>query len=326
MCLMISKEGCSVYPIIFPTHLYNLRSFNFYILEEAGTLSLIDSGVDSEECWETFIRTMTENGFTLRDLTRIIITHSHQDHVGLINRITSINEIPVYAHKESIHCLKRDNNFFSLRVEFFRQLYQKMGCGTSGEKQVQKLKEAVRGNEKNKIKGDILPLNDSDTIAGLQVIETPGHSPDHLVFFDSHRKWLFIGDHLINHMSSNALVEPDRTGRRILTLIQYEDSLKKCLNLDIEIAFSGHGELIRNYKGLITTRLSRIHKRAEKILLLVASGISTATQLAVAYFKELYQSEFSLVMSEIIGYLDYLEMQNKIQKELKDEVWHYYCS
>lgn len=77
---MISKEGCYVYPIMVPTH-YSLRTFNFYLIEEAGSLSLIDAGVDSEECWGAFIRTMTENGFTFHDLTRIIITHSHQDHV-----------------------------------------------------------------------------------------------------------------------------------------------------------------------------------------------------------------------------------------------------
>jgi glyoxylase-like metal-dependent hydrolase (beta-lactamase superfamily II) len=322
--LTILKEGSSVYPIVVPTK-YSLRTFNFYLLQEGDSLSLIDAGINSEECWESFMQTMAENRFTLDDLTRIIITHNHEDHVGLINRISSIKEIPLYAHKESIHRLKRDPEFFSLRIQFFNQLYQEMGCGAAGEKQVQKLKEAARNNEKNKIRANILPLTDSDMIAGLQVIETPGHSPDHLVFFDAQRKWLFAGDHLISHISSNALIEPDRNGRRILTLLQYIDSLKKCATLDIETLYPGHGELVYNHRELITTRLHRIDQKAEKILHLIQNGISTASQLALTYYKDKYQSQFALVMSEIIGHLDYLEILHKIEKEIKNGVWHYYA-
>lgn len=323
--MIIAKEDCSVYPIIVPTK-NSLRTFNFYLLEETDSLSLIDTGVDSEECWEYLIRIMTEKGFTIHDLTRIIITHNHQDHIGLVNRISSIREIPVYAHVESIHRLKRDKEFFSLRIEFFKKLYREMGCGDYGEQQVQKLKNAVRDNEKNKILADIFPLIDSDTVAGLQVIETPGHSPDHLIFFDEQRKWLFGGDHLISHISSNALVEPDREGKRKLTLIEYVESLKKCLKLDIETVFPGHGELIYNHKELINTRLKGINKKSEKILRLIESGISTANQLAYTYYKHHYHSEFPLVMSEIIGHLDYLEMLKKIQKELKDGLWQYHST
>ncbi|GED12594.1 MBL fold metallo-hydrolase [Aneurinibacillus migulanus] len=322
--MSISKEGFSVYPVIVPTK-YSLRSFNFYLLEEAGSLSLIDAGINSEECWEYFMQTMNENGFTLHDLTRIIITHNHEDHVGLINRISSIKEIPLYAHQESIHRLKRDKGFFSLRIEFFDQLYREMGCGAAGEQQVQKLKDAVRKNEKNRIQTDIITFAEADRIAGLQVIETPGHSPDHVVLLHEQKKCLFAGDHLISHISSNALVEPDRDGERILTLVEYVDSLKKCLQLDVEILYPGHGELINNHKELITKRLHRIDEKAERILRLIQSGISTANQLAYTYYKGKYESQFPLVMSEIIGHLDYLETQHKVQKEVKDGVWHYYA-
>ncbi|WP_047151785.1 MBL fold metallo-hydrolase [Aneurinibacillus tyrosinisolvens] len=323
--MTILKEDDSVYPIIVPTK-SSLRTFNFYLLEEAGSLSLIDAGINSEECWESFRQVMTENGFSFDDLTQIIITHNHEDHVGLINRISSIKELPIYAHKESIHRLKREKEFFSLRVEFFQQLYQEMGCGAPGEQQVEKLKEAIRRNEKNKIQADILPLTDFDTIAGLQIIETPGHSPDHLVFLHPQRKWLFAGDHLIGHISSNALVEPDQKGRRILTLVDYVDSLKKCLHLKIDTVYPGHGELIHDHRDLITTRLNRIDEKGEKILNLMQSGISIASQLAYAYYKDKYKSEFSLVMSEIIGHLDYLERLGKIQKERKGGVWHYHAT
>lgn len=287
-------------------------------------MSLIDAGINTEECWDAFISTMAENGFALQDLDRIILTHNHEDHIGLVNRISSVKDIPVYAHVESIYRLKRDKDFFALRVEFFRKLYREMGCGNAGEKQVEKLKAAVKRNEKDKIKAEIISLAESDTIAGLQVVETPGHSPDHVVFLDAERKQLFGGDHLIGHISSNAIVEPDREGKRILTLAQYIQSLEKCSGLDLETIFPGHGNFVYNHRELINHRLEKIHQKSERLLELIESGKSTAAQLAQAYYKDKYESQFSLVMSEIIGQLDWLETKMKIQKEQKDGVWQYY--
>lgn len=323
--MTITKENCSVYPIKVPAK-HGLKTFNFYLRREAGSLSLIDAGIDTEECWNAFMSTMEENGFSLHDLDRIILTHNHEDHIGLVNRIWSVREIPVYAHQESIYRLKRDKDFFALRVAFFQKLYGEMDCGAAGEAHVEKLKAAVKKNEKAKIKAEIISLAEGDTVAGLQVIETPGHSPDHLVFLDEERRQLFGGDHLIGHISSNAIVEPDQEGNRILTLVEYIHSLEKCSGLDIETIFTGHGSTVHNHRELIHHRLEKIDQKSERLLELIDSGMSTGAQLAQAYYRDKYETQFSLVMSEIIGQLDWLETKKKIGKEQKDGVWHYYVT
>jgi glyoxylase-like metal-dependent hydrolase (beta-lactamase superfamily II) len=322
--LSISLEDCAVYPIRVPAR-YNLRTFNFYLLKKAGALFLVDAGVDSETCWEALLGALAANGLALRDLTGILLTHSHPDHTGLINRITALREVPVYAHAESVPRLRRDRAFIAMRISFFEELYRQMGCGPAGERQVRKLQEEARRLQASPVRAELIPLREGDCVAGgLRVVETPGHAPDHLVYWDARGKRLFAGDHLIGHMSSNALVEPDRAGRRMKTLSQYADSLSKCLDLDMELAFPGHGELIHRPHELIQLKLNRIQKRADRILRLVTSGLSTASRLGETYFQDLYHQEFPLVMSEVIGYLDYLEMQHKIRKELKDEIWHYF--
>ena len=323
--MFFSKQGSKVYPIIFPTK-SSLRSFNFYLIEEKGSLTMIDAGINSEECWNFFLQFLDQNGFSLQDINCIILTHNHEDHVGLVNRMTSIREIPVYAHRESVYRLYRDKDYFSLRMEFFQQLYEEMGCGELGELQVQKLKNAVRKNEKNKIHAKIDILSENDSLIGLQVIETPGHAPDHLVFFDKEKKWLFGGDHVISHISSNAIVEPDKNGKRILALVEYEKSLKKCIPFDVETVFPGHGDLIRNHKELISKRLDRIQGKSERIRAMVGNGMTIPSQIAQSFYKGKYQSEFSLVMSEIIGHLDRLEIQNKVRKEMMNSVWHYHIT
>ncbi|RBW70096.1 MBL fold metallo-hydrolase [Bacillus taeanensis] len=320
----LTKTSHTVYPISVPTK-HSLQSFNFYLLQEEDSLSLIDAGMNNEENWNDLTRTLHNFGFSLEDVSRIIITHNHEDHVGLVNRISSIKkDIPIYAPKEAIHRLKRDPQFFKMRIAFFKQLYEEMGCGIFGEKQVGRLIAAANQHEKRRVDADIIPLTEADLIAGLQAIQTPGHSPDHMIFFDEKRKWIFGGDLLIQHISSNALVEPDEDGKRLLTLIQHENSLKKCLALEADVLFPGHGELIFDYKKLITERLNGIQKKADRMLKLIEKGVTTANELAQTYYKHKYESQFSLVMSEIIGHLDYLENHQKVTKELKDGVWHYY--
>lgn len=317
-----SNEGVALHPIIVPTK-YSLKSFNFYLLEQPNSLTLIDAGIDTDECWEYLNGKLAENGFGVQDLTRIILTHNHEDHVGIVNRITAIKDVPIYAHADSIYRLKRDPDYFLVRKEFFKQLYQEMGCGEFGERQIKRLSKIMKEKENCIIQGDIVPIMEPDIISGLQVIETPGHSPDHVVLLDTQRKWLFSGDHLVKHISSNAIVEPDREGNRIFTLQQYVHSLQKCLELDMMTVYPGHGQIIENPKELLKYRLERIQQKSIKIMSLISEGNQTASEIAQTFYKEKYHSEFSLVMSEIIGHLDYLELNNKVEKIQKNGVWQY---
>lgn len=89
--------------------------------------------------------------------------------------------------------------------------------------------------------------------------------------------------------------------------------------------YSGHGELIRQPYELIEKRLAGIAEKSERFLSLIQSGILTANELAQTYYKKRYIQLFSLVMSEIIGHLDYLEVNGKVEKEWAHGVWHYFA-
>ncbi len=308
-----------VYPIMMPTR-SSLKSFNFYLLQKEQGFSLIDAGIHSEKCWDYFQSTLKEYQLSLKDIKEIILTHNHEDHVGLVDRIVGRHDIPVFAPKNSIHRLKRDRSFFEMRIEFFRNLYQQMDCGERGDLQVEKLEEALQQHEKKKLHADIIPIT---KLPNLEPIETPGHSPDHMVFYHPHNRSLFAGDLFLKHISSNALVEPDQDGNRMFTLLDHEKSLERCLSLDVDIAYPGHGDIIDNHKDLINRRLDGIKRKADKVYRKVKEGHQTGSQIAQEMYDEKYESQFSLVMSEIIGHLDYLEAHDKVKKERINGVIHY---
>ncbi len=319
---VISKCGASIYPIVVPTG-HHLGTYNFFLYEKQGSLSLIDAGADTDACWEQLIQTLAQNGFSLQDLDRVILTHHHGDHVGLVNRITKGQEVPVYAHVEAIPRLKMERAYLSDRLQFFDQLYKEMGCGSASKSHMAKLKASLENGGERALKADILTIGHGDWIAGLQAVEAPGHSPNQLTFLDRERKWLFGGDLLLRHISSNAIIEPDQQFNRLPTLVQHVESLKKSAALDVDIVLPGHEQFIYDHQELIEQRLKSTEEKAAKILELIRTGVSTAHHLASVYYKRKYDTQFALVISEIIGQLDYLEVHHKVDKKLQDGIWHY---
>lgn len=300
----------------------DLRSINFYLLKTNDSLVLIDAGLSRDSFFEALLDTLHANDLGLKDITEVILTHNHVDHVGLVNRITNEHHIPVYAHPDALPRLKRDGDFLKMRADFFEKLYEEMGCGEAGRKQAAYLREAIIRNQNQSIQAEVTPVRENHH--GFSVIHTPGHAQDHIVLYHPETKELFAGDLLIQHISSNALVEPDENGNRLKTLVQHKQSMEKMSELTISSTYSGHGEIIRNTKQLIEDRIDGIDNKANKFKTILAeNGRLTAAELAQHYYGKLYEKQFSLVMSEIIGHLDYLEESAEVKKEKQNNTWYY---
>ena len=190
-------------------------------------------------------KTLKAHDYTLTDITGILLTHHHTDHIGLVNRLVSTHSIPVYAHPNAILILRRDAEYIKMRVEFFRKLYQEMGCGEIGEKQVADLHNPIILSEDNKIHCEIQQITNNQ-LFGFDILEIPGHAPDQVALYNKECKWLFIGDLLIENIPSNAFIEPDFDGIRTKSIVQQKQSLEKCLSLNVDLVFSGHGIIIEN--------------------------------------------------------------------------------
>jgi len=156
-------------------------------------------------------------------------------------------------------------------------------------------------------------------------LEAPGHSPASLCFYDAERRALFAGDHLIDGITPNPLLEmpqkPDTERPR--SLVQYLDSLEKVAPLSLELVFSGHRNLITNPKRVIDTCFEHHRKRSEKVLQFVKETPLTAYQLLGKLFPNLPATEQFLGMSEAVGHLEWLEAQRKVGVRLDQDVVYF---
>lgn len=319
--LKVTIKAPTVYPIFVPTRM-SLHTFNFYLVETADQLLLIDAGVETEKCWNVFQDVLAANNFTIEDIDAIILTHHHEDHIGLVNRIRKMKDIPLYAHEMGINRLKRDESFLTKRMELFADIFYEMGCGDEAGVEVARLKKAQIDNASQTILGEIIPFRGGDTLFGFKVVETPGHAIDHIMLYDEASQVAFVGDQFIKDSTTNALIDLDPNGGRTLSLLIYEASLRELLDYPMSIAYSGHGEIMENPKDVIQSHLQRIERKSNKVLQLLQEERTVAT-LAREMYGDKYEKIFPLVMSDLVGHIDRLEHMGEISKTYHQGIYYY---
>lgn len=311
-----------IYPVINETVTY-LKSYNFYIVKQDENVFLIDTGINTEESWQLLLDRLANQQLSLQDIDFILLTHSHVDHIGLVNRIRQEIDIPVYAHPKAFPHLTRDEQFLKMRVNFFDKFYAEMDCRSHGKKRVKDMAEAIEKNKDQAIKGKLNPLVDGDIINGFKVISVPGHASDHLAFYEQDSGYLFSGDNLFSHINSNALIEPDQNGQLIPSLQQYENTLLTLKELHLTKVYPGHGRIIANPYDLIEKRLQYILNKAERIKDEIGDNRLTASQIARQMHGKLYDKFFSFIMSEIVGHLNRLEALGQVTYEMNNGIRYY---
>lgn len=158
-----------------------------------------------------------------------------------------------------------------------------------------------------------------------QVLNTPGHSQSQISFYRADDCILIGGDHIIKHISSNALIEPprDHSPNRPLPLVQYRTALEMCACMEIKIIFSGHGEAIFDHRELIQQRLKKNWLRTDTLRGLLKDGTKTAYELATLLFPHVYQKELTFTLSETLGHIDLLQFLHQLEVEEKNGVLYY---
>ncbi len=314
----------TVSSIIIPTKSM-LKTFNCFLFKADGAYTLVDACIDDDEVWEFFKERLSELKIEVNEINRIVITHNHADHIGLIGRIREINpSVKVYSHPRAVLRLRRESSFMQMRIRFFEDLYRSHGAESVANKTIERMKQSLEKNKHLAIEEPIYPLVEGDFVGPFKVIEVPGHAIDHIALYHSKTKELISSDLALEHSSSNALVEPDKNGQLMPTLVMYEASLKRVLDLEIERVYPGHGPVVNEQASeLFEKRLNSIERKGHRIKEQLKTSAKTAAEIAQIQYKDRYESLFQLVMSEVIGHLERLVHQGELQRFEQDGLTYY---
>ncbi|WP_313892233.1 MBL fold metallo-hydrolase [Psychrobacillus sp.] len=292
-----------IHKIEIPTP-FAVGDVNSYILK-GDALTLVDVGPKTEVALEVLKAGIKEAGYVLSDIEQVLLTHHHPDHSGWVN---AFEHATLLGHEYNQAWLTRDVDFFEYHDAFYMQCLMEEGVPESYFHWLEKMKRPLNLMGQKSLdrflkEGDALPGHPD-----FVVLETLGHAQSHLSFWSEKTGILIGGDHVIEKISSNPLIEPPliKENGRPKSMLQYNAALKRIQSLPVEKVYSGHGNEVYDVQELIESRLEKQKERALKVFDMIKAGEKTIFELTQELFPKVYEKELGLTLSETIGQVDYL--------------------
>ena len=301
---------------------------NVYLVED-DPLTLVDAGPNSATSLTTLESALAEHGRKIEDLERIVITHQHIDHIGLVQILANRSGAEVVAFEPLKPWLESYREGMEADDAFSEAVMARNGIPEDVRMALRSVSMAFRawGAAATVTK----TVREGDTIEFAErtwtVHHRPGHSPSDTIFCDEGRRELIGGDHLIKHISSNPLISRPLEGgdptERPQALAIYLDSLAKTREMDLVRVLPGHGEEIHEHRQLIEERFRLHERRARKLLRLIAERPQTAYELAQAMWGNVAVTQAYLTLSEVLGHVDLLRNDGRVVEVEENGVAHF---
>ncbi len=317
-----------IHRIALPTP-FQIGDVNTWLLR-GEPLTLVDAGPLMDETEARLEQELAALGVAVEDLELIFLTHQHDDHVGLAGELRRRSGAEVAGTAALAAFLADTGASMDADDAYSVALMRRHGV-------TEKTVEALEGISRafRRFVGDVavgrIVADGEDLRAGgreWRVRERPGHSPTDTVLASD--GVLIAGDHLLEHISSNPVAHvpigaPGPAGlaaspERPRTLVTYAASLRATAADDSgELILPGHGDPFSGAAGLVETRLAMHDRRAQKIL-----DALTRPRSAADVGRELWRNvpvtQAYLVLSEVLGHLDLLELRGAVREEERDGV------
>lgn len=299
-------------------------------LVQGDPLTLIDTGPQTPEAMTTLQAGLTRHGVALNDIQRVIITHAHADHYGLVATIVAANGAEVWAHPLARPLVEGWASYLAPREQFWLDLLLAAGVPSEPARRTAGLYRGMQQFITHTPVARLLDEGDVIELAGAawQVLHCPGHADNLICFYEPRDRLLIGNDHLLAHISSNAIVGPPPLGQteRRKPLVDYWRSLCRINDMEVGLVLPGHGDAVADVRSLISSRFLFYERRLARLLRELQNGPQTIWQLAQALFRQLDAVDTFLATSEVLGHLDVLEDQGQVSKQ-KDEdgLWRYWA-
>ena len=293
-----------------------LKSLNSYVIKDSERNLIIDTGWDQKECMDAMQAGLRALGVDLKK-TDFFITHLHADHLGLLSRLATETSTIYFNQPEAerIKSLDRWNDFVDFaRINGFPEdelqsaLHSHPGFkyGLKGAPPFRIVKE-----------GDRINIGDYR----FECVETPGHTKGHICLYESNKKILAAGDHILGDITPTIQLWSDEWN----PLKEYLASLEKVDQLDIELVLPGHRGMIRNCKERIRELKDHHERRLEEIVSILKKASQNAFEVASQMgWDVIYEawdrfpvSQKWFATGEAIAHLKYLEEEKRIRKNIQ---------
>lgn len=304
----------------------DLGDTNVYLISGSEGWLMVDTGWESPEALSALRSELAQGGIELEDISSIIITHFHPDHIGLAKAIQEESGAKVLLHREEARYVQGKfvlSEILERTGKWARVLEVKKVEGfTPSEFSFPSLPEV-----------DVVLQGGEEIVWGdlhLRVIWTPGHSPGHICLYEPQKGLLFSGDHILPIITPNVSLNP-LSGDNPLK--DYIDSLKLLRELKLELALPAHEHIFTQVEKRIEElfwhheerkrEIMRVLFRGEKTLCEVASRISWLWDGRTISYSDLTPMDKMMALGETLAHLEFLRDEGRLEMIATDNSYYY---
>ncbi|MCY6381627.1 MBL fold metallo-hydrolase [Hoeflea prorocentri] len=250
---------------------------NSYIVGK-GSVAVIDPGPEIESHYQALKETLTG-----REVTHIMVSHTHRDHSPLARRLASETGATIVAEGEHRSA---------------RPLF-------TGE--INPLKESADTEFQPDVKA-----GDGDIFQGdgwaLRVINTPGHTANHAVFGLEDRDIVFSADHVMVWATS-IVAPPDGS------MADYMRSLDKMLERDDRMYLPGHGGPVKEPTKFV--RALRTHRKMREAAVLdrLQKGDRHIDEMVKAIYRDTDPRLHRAAALSLLAHLEDLVARGRVETD-----------
>ena len=205
---------------------------NFYVVEEQGRLTIVDTAMPGY--WDILVQGLAQLGCSLDDVDAVVLTHAHDDHRGMAERIRTTANVPVYVHEDDARLARGEMRpDAGLPNPLHRHFLRFCGHAVrNGFLRVPKVREVTTFTG-----GDQL-----DVPGRPRIVHLPGHTAGHCAVTFPDRGLAIVGDAIATLAIVTGRRGPTPMPRQFHANEQQADaSLRKVADLDADVIAVGHG-------------------------------------------------------------------------------------
>lgn len=320
-----AAAATGIHRISIPTP-FAIGRVNVYLVED-DPLTLVDAGPNSGTSFDELTQGLAALGRSLEEIERIVLTHQHIDHLGLVGLVAARSGAEVCVIDHAVAMVESYSEEMQAEDDFASDTMLRHGIPDDVVQALRSVSRAYRGwGAAAKV---TRVLRDGDTLdfadRAWKVHWRPGHSPSDTVFEDAERRMLVAGDHLLGRVSSNTLITRpfDGSTGRPQSLVAYIDSMTATRAMDLDIVLPGHGDPVLDHRALIDERFDMHRRRADKIHRLIAERPRSAHEIAQSMWGNIAVTQAFLTLSEVLGHTDLLLNEGRIREVAHGETVHF---
>lgn len=303
--------------LLIPTP-FPVGPINIYLVVE-DPLTLVDTGPKTEEALAALRDQLGKFGFAIKDIQRVVLTHTHEDHCGLAATIQQESGARVYVHEWEY---KNISEHRQTRVDRNLLLHagvpsEELEAMAGRYELIHHYADAVADVEAYRDEQEFVFASGS-----LRVVHTPGHTPGSCCLLREANRLMLTGDTVLKTITPNPVLNADPIDprRRFPSLGEYLVSLARIRDLAPTLLKTSHGGDVTDYEEHFHRSIKQIQERQNKVIGFTPKQGVTAWEMSKLLFPKVDNLNRFLATSEAIAHLDLAVAEGKLRVENRGEV------